>query len=77
MTFIKAGEQFWNEDKTEGYELTRDVNQFEPLMAEMFKPLGASATPEPFTPLPEWAAKIFWTSGGVAEYRKNHEAERD
>lgn len=51
----KSGAEFWNEDKTQGYALVRDVYAYDPLfLTAWFRPLGSAPEPQAGALLPDW-----------------------
>lgn len=69
MTYITKGEQFWNEDHTEGYEITQDIEAHDPVPASQFMALGAAMKPENGLEMPKWLQGILQSPGGVEAYR--------
>lgn len=53
---IEAGKQFWNADKTAGYEFVRPYSKTEVLSEYHVKPLGEAERPYRHAVIPEW----FW-----------------
>lgn len=68
MAYIKAGEEFWNDDHTEGYRVIKDIERFTPVMADQFEALGAAPKPVPEQRMRKWAEDIFAKPGGVEAY---------
>lgn len=75
MTYITKGEQFWNEDHTEGYEATENIIPHTPVVTICFKALGAAEEPKVNHPMSEWFASIVFTHGGVEAYRSKAKGE--
>lgn len=50
------GKQFWNDERTEGYELTEDCMPSTPCRAEQFKALGKALPAVAGKPFPRWLA---------------------
>lgn len=71
-TYIKKGTQFWNDDHTEGYEITEDLERYTAVMASQFKALGSAEEVKPNHQIPRWLAYIILRPGGVDEYMKRH-----
>lgn len=72
MTYIHKGEQFWNDDHTEGYEITEDVEPNTPVMSRQFKALGNASEAKQYHKMPQWLEEIILRSGGVEAYRKRN-----
>lgn len=69
MTYITKGEQFWNEDHTEGYEALEDIHPLMPLIHSQVQALGASEPVSPYSVVPYWFQAIVFEPGGVEDYR--------
>lgn len=72
MSRIQTGEQFWNEDKTEGYEFIGQYVPNAPVPASAFKELGDAPPLKPMHPAPMWLASIIFRVGGIDEYRQRN-----
>lgn len=71
--YIKKGDQFWNEDRSEGYEIIEDIKPGTMVIARQFKALGSAPTPLANHPLPEWVLQIL-RPGGVKAYKDKAKA---
>lgn len=58
MTTLKQGTQIWNDDKTQGYEVTRDINPGEVISASDFMALGDAPKAVPHTVMPKWVFDV-------------------
>ena len=67
--FIRKGEQVWNDDHTEGYEFTEDIEPMTPCMAHQFKPLGESKAVVAGELMPQWLYDIILVPGGYMRYK--------
>jgi len=67
--YISKGEQFWNEDHTEGYEALEEIIPGTIPCSNQFKALGAAPEPKGGHPVVEWFEQIGFKRGGVEAYR--------
>lgn len=51
---IKKGDQFWNYDKSEGYEFVSDYDGSQPLSSHHISPLGGARKPVIGDVIPQW-----------------------
>lgn len=68
--YIKKGDQFWNDDRSEWYEMAMDILLGTMLKSEQFIALGSAPEPRPNYPLPKWMADIILVPGGVKAYKE-------
>lgn len=66
--YIKKGDQFWNESRSEGYEILDDISPGTMVMSRQFKPLGSAPSPSINNPIPVWMLEIL-KPGGVKAYK--------
>jgi len=58
--FRKAGDEVWNEDKTQGYRLTRDVQTGDIIDPTDFEAIGEAPVPRANEVMVQWLADIIW-----------------
>jgi hypothetical protein len=66
MPYFHAGTQFWNEDRTKGYEIIADVDKDDIINASAVKVLGDAENPKVGEILPAWFR------GALQEYYAEH-----
>lgn len=71
-SYIKKGDQFWNDDHTEGYEIIEDIMPMTPVLTSQFKALGNAPEPEPHHPMRKWIEDIICVPGGVDAYKERN-----
>lgn len=54
LPMIKKGDQFWNNDKTQGYEFVCDYDGSCPLSSHHISPLGEARKPVIGDTIPQW-----------------------
>lgn len=69
--YARKGDQVWNENRTEGYEFTEDIEPCTPVFSRQLKALGDAKPPAAHQAMPEWLGKIL-VQGGYKEYTLRH-----